>query len=130
MLLHEHEQYWDLVNIVATDKGISDAIIEKDYWVTHILHGLQSSELKDHFIFKGGTSLILLLENSNRFSVDIDIITEDSRETIESKLDQVIAASHFNEWKLDEKRSYGKGVPKAHYELEYDSNVNKGSNYI
>jgi len=55
---------------------------------------------------------MLLLDNANRFSVDIDVITEEGRETIESVLDKVIAASHFRGWKLDEKRSYKQGIPK------------------
>ena len=114
----EQEQY----------RRINPPLLEKMIHALSLLQYLQTHGL--NFIFKGGTSLILLLENSNRFSVDIDIITEDSRATIESKLDQVVDASHFKGWKLDEKRSYGDGVPKAHYELEYESNVNKGSNYI
>ncbi|WP_420477408.1 nucleotidyl transferase AbiEii/AbiGii toxin family protein, partial [Noviherbaspirillum sp. ST9] len=109
-------------------KRINPPLLEKMIHALSLLQYLQKHGL--NFVFKGGTSLILLLKDSNRFSVDIDIITEDTRETIESKLDQVIEASHFKGWKLDEKRSYGEGIPKAHYELEYDSNVNKGSNYI
>lgn len=109
-------------------KRINPPLLEKMIHALSLLQYLQTHGL--NFVFKGGTSLILLLKDSNRFSVDIDIITEDTRETIESKLDQVIEASHFKGWKLDEKRSYGEGIPKAHYELEYDSNVNKGSNYI
>ena len=31
------------------------------------------------FIFKGGTSLVLLLNDLKRFSVDVDIITVESR---------------------------------------------------
>ncbi len=107
---------------------INPPLLEKMIHALSLLQYLQTHGL--NFIFKGGTSLILLLENSNRFSVDIDIITEDNKETIEKILDQVVTASHFKAWKLDEKRSYKEGVPKAHYELEYDSNVNKSSNYI
>lgn len=107
---------------------INPPLLEKMIHALSLLQHLQKEGL--NFIFKGGTSLILLLENSNRFSVDIDIITEDSREIIESILDNVVGTSHFREWKLDEKRSYQIGVPKAHYELSYESNVNKGSNYI
>jgi hypothetical protein len=107
---------------------INPPLLEKMIHALSLLQYLQTQGL--NFILKGGTSLILLLKNSNRFSVDIDIITEDRREEIEKTLDKVVAASHFKKWKLDEKRSYKEGVPKAHYEFEYDSNVNKSSNYI
>lgn len=77
------------------------------------------------FVFKGGTSLILLLENANRFSVDIDIVLnkkyekEAGRKEIESVLSEVVASSTFQAWTLDERRSYRKGAPKAYYKLDY-----------
>jgi hypothetical protein len=107
---------------------INPPLLEKMIHALSLLQFLNKAGLD--LIFKGGTSLILLLEDSNRFSVDIDIMTEENKETVERVLDQVIQDSHFKGWKLDEKRSYKPGVPKAHYELEYDSNVNKGSNYV
>lgn len=107
---------------------INPPLVEKMIQALALLQYLNAKGLS--FIFKGGTSLILLLENANRFSVDIDIITESNRETIEKVLDSVVAGSHFKKWKLDEARSYKPGVPKAHYELEYDSSLNKNSNYI
>ena len=109
-------------------RKINPPLLEKMIHALSLLQYLQKHGL--NFIFKGGTSLILLLKNANRFSVDIDIITEESRQTIERVLDDIVKSSHFKAWKLDEKRSYKEGVPKAHYELEYDSNVNKNSNYI
>ncbi len=41
-----------------------------------LLEGLSKSVLD--FVFKGGTSLILLLNTLNRLSIDIDIIVENS----------------------------------------------------
>jgi hypothetical protein len=79
---------------------------------------------------KGGTSLILLLDNTNRFSVDIDILPTQSRDTIESIFDKVIKNSHFSKWELDEKRSYNAGIPKAHYEFAFNSVFSKQSNTV
>lgn len=45
---------------------------------------------KVDFIFKGGTSLILLLNDIKRFSVDVDIITDESREKIKSAIKNMI----------------------------------------
>ena len=127
--IHCFQKEWiDSFKTQELYRRINPPLLEKMIHALSLLQYLQTHGLR--FIFKGGTSLILLLENSNRFSVDIDIITEESRESIEKVLDQVVDASHFKGWKLDENRSYKEGVSKAHYELEYDSNVNKSSNYI
>lgn len=82
------------------------------------------------FIFKGGTSLILLLDKANRFSIDVDIITQADQARIEAILDEVIGHSHFTGWQLDAPRSYQPGIPKAHYKLEYSSHFSNVGNYI
>ena len=43
-----------------------------------------------NFIFKGGTSLVLLLDEIKRFSVDVDIITEEDKEMVETVLNKII----------------------------------------
>ena len=94
----------------------------------HALSLLQ--QLKAHglnFTFKGGTSLVLLLAKSRRFSVDIDILTTQSRAEVEAVLDKVVAYSHFNKWDLQNRRSYKEGVPKAHYEITYESSLNRST---
>lgn len=95
------------------------AIIEKMIRALVLLEHLSESKLK--FIFKGGTCLILLLKQANRFSIDIDILTSESRENIEVALDSIIVNSEFTSYKLDEKRSYNKGIPKAHYKFYWST---------
>ncbi|NBS51486.1 MAG: nucleotidyl transferase AbiEii/AbiGii toxin family protein, partial [Spartobacteria bacterium] len=49
-------------------------MIEKDFWVCWALrHLFELPEAKDHFIFKGGTSLSKVWRVIQRFSEDIDI---------------------------------------------------------
>ena len=69
--LHNHRQFSDLIRIVAQDKGIDPALVEKDYWIMHCLYGLQ--QLGMTFELKGGTSLSKGFQIINRFSEDIDI---------------------------------------------------------
>jgi hypothetical protein len=127
--LHCFQKEWiDSFKAREAYSKINPPLLEKMIHALSLLQYLKIHGL--NFIFKGGTSLLLLLENSNRFSVDIDIITEDRRDDIEQILQKIVAGSHFTGWKLDERRSYNAGVPKAHYELAYHSNVNKNSNYI
>lgn len=54
-------------------RRIDVIILEKMIYALHLLELLQQNGLK--FTFKGGTSLVLLLEEANRFSIDIDIIS-------------------------------------------------------
>ena len=72
--LHNHPEFEDLIRIVAEEKGINPALVEKDYWIMHCLHGLQ--QLKLTFELKGGTSLSKGFQIINRFSEDIDIRIE------------------------------------------------------
>jgi Nucleotidyl transferase AbiEii toxin, Type IV TA system len=72
--LHNHPEFADLIRIVAEEKGIDPALIEKDYWIMHCLYGLQKFGLK--FELKGGTSLSKGFQIIDRFSEDIDIRIE------------------------------------------------------
>lgn len=70
--LHEHENFKELLEIVARDLNIKDPyLVEKDYWIMHCLWGLADLGLK--FELKGGTSLSKGYQCINRFSEDIDI---------------------------------------------------------
>jgi hypothetical protein len=72
--LHGHPQFSDLIRIVAEEKGIDPALVEKDYWIMHCLYGLQ--QLRLPFQLKGGTSLSKGFHVIDRFSEDIDIRIE------------------------------------------------------
>lgn len=72
--LHNHPQFEDLIRIVAEEKGINAALVEKDYWIMHCLYGLQQHGFT--FQLKGGTSLSKGHQIIGRFSEDIDILIE------------------------------------------------------
>lgn len=102
---------------------INPPVLEKMIHALYLLQNLKKQGLD--FVFKGGTSLILLLENANRFSVDIDIVlnkkyeNDSTRKEIESILSEIVDGSNFQAWTLDDRRSYKEGIPKAHYKLDY-----------
>lgn len=108
-------------------KKIDKIILAKMIYALHLLERLKANGLK--FIFKGGTSLVLLLKEDNRFSIDIDIICNMRRSEIEDILQKVVASSNFIEYRLDEHRSYKPGVPKAHYKFKFETR-NRGSGTI
>ncbi len=68
---HRDPEFADLISIVASDTGIGEAVIEKDYWVTHILWALHQFSLE--IWFKGGTSLSRGFGLISRFSKDVDL---------------------------------------------------------
>ena len=88
-------------------KKINGQILEKMIHALHLLELLKIYELD--FIFKGGTSLILLLDEENRFSIDLDIISSVDRKELEQVLNKIVANSKFTKVSLDEKRSYKEG---------------------
>ncbi|MFA7381049.1 MAG: nucleotidyl transferase AbiEii/AbiGii toxin family protein [Bacteroidia bacterium] len=69
--LHNHKDFSALLNIVAEEKGIQAGLVEKDYWIMHVLYGLKSQGFS--FELKGGTSLSKGYKVIHRFSEDIDI---------------------------------------------------------
>ncbi len=70
--LHRYPNFKSLIEIVAEELEINEpSLVEKDYWLTHVLFGLQQVGLK--FELKGGTSLSKGHKIIHRFSEDIDI---------------------------------------------------------
>jgi hypothetical protein len=73
-LLHDHPDFPGLIRIVASKRGVAESLVEKDYWVTHVLWGLKDSGI--HVSFKGGTSLSKGFDLLQRFSEDLDVKLE------------------------------------------------------
>lgn len=94
-------------------------IMEKVIYALSLVEQLAHAGL--NFTFKGGTSLLLILPEPKRFSIDVDIITTESREKLEAVLDAVCEARVFTRFELDGFRSYKPGIPKAHYLLTFFS---------
>jgi predicted nucleotidyltransferase component of viral defense system len=69
--LHKRKDFVELLNILESETGIIAGLIEKDYWIMHVLHGLTQTNFK--FELKGGTSLSKGYKIIERFSEDIDI---------------------------------------------------------
>ena len=66
-----------LISNTANKENISEAVIEKDYWVAYFLDYLfNENKWREHFTFKGGTSLSKCFGLIQRFSEDIDLILD------------------------------------------------------
>lgn len=71
---HEDAEFPDLLRIVGRDTGLSPALVEKDYWVTHAMWALHQTGLE--IWLKGGTSLSKGFGLIRRFSEDLDLWIE------------------------------------------------------
>lgn len=68
------QQRMELFRQTAAQRGMTEQIVEKDFWVCWVLKQLFESPLKNRIIFKGGTSLSKVYGLIERFSEDIDLI--------------------------------------------------------
>lgn len=107
---------------------VDPAIVEKMIYAFALLELLANSGLK--FIFKGGTSLVLMPIGSNRFSVDIDISTLESKDDIETHLQAIIGESVFSSFEEDKPRTNKGGIPKAHFSFAYLSHINPNAEIL
>lgn len=69
--LHDRPDFVDLLRILEQETGIDIQLVEKDYWIMHVLYGLKNQGFA--FELKGGTSLSKGYKIIHRFSEDIDI---------------------------------------------------------
>ncbi|PWG81978.1 nucleotidyl transferase AbiEii/AbiGii toxin family protein [Pararcticibacter amylolyticus] len=69
--LHKRKDFESLIRTLSSQTGILDSLVEKDYWIMHVLYSLKKSGLQ--FELKGGTSLSKGFQIIDRFSEDIDL---------------------------------------------------------
>ena len=87
-MLHNEKSLFEQVILRASEYfGISEAIIEKDYYVTLFLKELVKTA--PNIIFKGGTSLSKCHHLIKRFSEDIDLSIETNGKPTESERRQL-----------------------------------------
>ena len=107
-------------------KGNSE-LIEKVMCAMYLLECIVSSGVD--LVFKGGTSLILLLDEVHRFSIDIDIILKDEEE-LDASLDGIVANNFiFAKYEKNERKNTN-GIPKVHYKFYFTSLLDDTEKYI
>lgn len=91
-------------------------LIEKVIRALLLLELLNGSGLE--FIFKGGTALMLLIQEPRRFSIDIDIIMKKQPENLHQVFDDIVKSSSFLRWVEDERTDRGE-LSKQHFKFYY-----------
>lgn len=102
-------------------KRIDPKLIEKVIYALTLLEQLQLNNL--NFVFKGGTALLLATEKPKRFSIDIDIITEESVDKIKDILEKISQLEMFIRWEDDNNRKHTPDAPIGHFKIFYKSVV-------
>lgn len=121
--LHNHREFPELIRIVARERSIDPALVEKDYWIMHCLYGLQ--QLGMTFELKGGTSLSKGFQIISRFSEDIDIRIEPPKEQDvktgrnQRSPSQVRSRKNFYDWLAATIRI--DGIEKVERDAAFDS---------
>lgn len=81
------------------------------------------------FQFKGGTSLLLRIAPIRRLSIDIDIVTQATPETLAAALDLIATQSPFTRYEHNARRDKDL-PPKKHYNLYYPSAISQAEDHI
>jgi len=102
-------------------------LVERTIFAFELLS--QLVKVRIPLIFKGGTSLMILIPELKRISIDIDIVTETKDTMLVNAFNILIRKSLFKRWEED-KRTSKKRVPKRHFKFYYDSPVEGSELYI
>lgn len=100
-------------------------IVEKVIRALTLLEFLRTENLE--FIFKGGTALMLMIQEPRRFSIDIDILIEKKDQDLELILNNVVEKTAFVKWE-EHKRKTVSEIEKRHFKLFYEPLVKMRGN--
>lgn len=107
------------INKVKDNRKVDPAILERSIFALGLLEALV--KVKMPFIFKGGTSMMLLLDNPKRLSTDIDIIVAPETD-ISDYLNEVAKIYPFKQVSEDERKVQGR-IVKRHYKFSFYSEL-------
>lgn len=79
-MLHQRNDFADLLVIVGERLSMNPSLVEKDYWVTEALRIVADSHAEG-VVFKGGTSLSKAWGLIKRFSEDVDLLIRQDETT-------------------------------------------------
>lgn len=97
--------------------NVDPGILERNIYALSLLDALITVGMP--FIFKGGTSLTLLLDTPRRLSTDIDIVVAPGTD-VDHYLTEAATIFPFKSMERQVRRGRG-GIEKRHYQFRYDS---------
>ena len=125
MLLRENFSEAHIRNLQNTSRR-DPILLERTIYAFGLLEAI--TQVKMPFIFKGGTCLMLLMDQPRRLSTDIDIIVQPGTDLNEYLKK---AAEIFPFRQVEEQKRVGNNnIEKRHFKFTYDSPINKRPLYI
>jgi Nucleotidyl transferase AbiEii toxin, Type IV TA system len=113
-----------IMKIREVSPGKDPILIEKMIMALTLVENLRLAGLD--FIFKGGSSLILLLGTPQRFSIDIDIVLPNGKNLDECQ-QAVLSQGVF--YRIEENKRAG-DLPKQHYKFFFNSVIQEKESHI
>jgi predicted nucleotidyltransferase component of viral defense system len=114
MLLHENYTAEHITEL-RDRTGADPSILERTVFAFGLLEAIKSEGMP--FVFKGGTSLLVLLEHPRRLSTDIDIIVEKGTD-VDDYIDK--AGKVFPFVSVEEhKRKGANDIEKRHFRFHF-----------
>ncbi len=113
-----------IMGVREVSPGKDPILIEKMIMVLTLVENLKKAGLD--FIFKGGTSLLLLLESPLRFSIDIDIVLQDTT-NLDGCFKDVLRQGIFT--RIEESKRSGQ-LPKQHFKFFFQSVIQEKESHI
>lgn len=130
-MIHTDSLQKDWIDSIATKLGkIDKALLEKSIRALSLTEQLKVQGLQ--FQFKGGTSLLLHFPTPRRFSIDVDIVSTDSKDTICQILDNLVNDGLFQRWEEDVRTTAHSALLVQHFKCYYISQYPglSQSNYV
>lgn len=123
---HCFDRTW--IEAQQAELGLRDpGLLEKCIHALQLLGLLAESGLP--FVFKGGTSMVLLLERLRRLSIDIDIVSEAAEATDPAYLQRLAQDSRFVRVEEDDRGDHR--LPhRRHFKFFYNSVCSSIDNYV
>jgi hypothetical protein len=119
-MIHPDSLSLEWIQSVGTRLGkVDKALLEKAIRALFLAEQLKVRGLD--FQFKGGTSLLLHLTTTRRFSIDVDIVTTASREQLINILSAIANDKLFSRWDEDVRVQQRPDLPFEHFKLFYKS---------
>lgn len=116
----------DWISQISKSYKADKILVEKAIRALSLLEGLAESSL--HFVFKGGTALMLTFQEPRRLSIDVDIILPSVNVDLNAELQQIVLSKNFSH--IEEQTRMSGTVPKSHYKFYYYSTVEGKESYV
>lgn len=105
---------------------VDPTLLEKSILAFELLSQLREQNI--NFIFKGGTSLLLLLKDFKRLSIDVDIFFKEPFESLPNIFNKIVDSSPFIRWEEDTRST--SRIPKKHFKFYFQSAINNREDYV